>query len=150
MLVAHFARRFAAKANRHLDEVPAGAMETLKRYSWPGNVRELQNFVERAVILSRGSVLELPLVELREPVAADGAAVSRPTSVPTSMTTAPGSDAAEPSAGSLDAVQRGHILQVLRDARWVIGGPGGAAARLGMKRTTLQSRMRKLGIERPM
>jgi formate hydrogenlyase transcriptional activator len=149
MLVAHFARRYAAKANRHLDEVPAGAMEALKRYAWPGNVRELQNFVERAVILSRGKVLELPLVELREPDAAQHTARSPSAAQSSASTTASSKDVAEPAGHNLDAVQRGHILQVLRDSRWVIGGPDGAAARLGMKRTTLQSRMRKLGIERP-
>jgi len=94
----------------------------------PGNIRELQNLVERAVILSRGSTLEVPLTELKQQarivVRANGGV-------------------------TLEHVERDHILKVLDDAKWVIGGPTGAAARLGLNRTTLNHRMRKLGIMRP-
>ena len=100
-------------------------MEVMVRWNWPGNVRELQNFVERAVILSPGTVLQLPVSELK------GVSQSPATSPRT-----------------LEAVDREHILQVLRDTRGVIGGPQGAATRLGINRSTLNSRMRKLGISR--
>jgi len=103
-------------------------MAALIGYNWPGNIRELQNLVERGVILSRGSTLEIPLTELKRQ--------TRSTS---------------PAANStpLESVERDHILRVLSETRWVIGGPSGAAARLGMNRTTLNHRMRKLGISRP-
>ena len=100
-------------------------MAALCDYHWPGNVRELENVIERAVILSRGSVLQVPLSELRGP--------GHP----------PVGD------GTLEATEREAIVRALRETQWVIGGAGGAATRLGMKRTTLQSRMRKLGIHRP-
>ncbi len=95
------------------------------RYPWPGNVRELENFVERAVILSTGTVLRLALSELRT-----------------------GAEAAATSLTLGDA-EREHILRLLRETNWRLAGPGGAAERLGMKRTTVQSRMKKLGIRRP-
>ena len=98
-------------------------MEALVSYAWPGNVRELENLIERAVILTRGAAWKFPLAELRA---------------------AP--DAARPSR-SQDA-ERDHIRRVLEQAEGVVGGPNGAAARLGMKRTTLQSKMKKLGISR--
>jgi formate hydrogenlyase transcriptional activator len=98
-------------------------MAQLSRYSWPGNIRELQNLVERAVILSSGSTLEVPLETLKAE--------------------------RQPSPGSLEDVERNHILQVLKETNWVLSGPSGAAARLGLKRATLQYRMKKLGITRP-
>jgi formate hydrogenlyase transcriptional activator len=100
-------------------------MAALCRYAWPGNIRELQNVIERAVILSRGSTLQIPLSELQSPAATVGG-----------------------NGTTLEAAEREHIGRVLEEARWVVGGPSGAAARLGMKRTTLQSRMRKLNIMR--
>jgi formate hydrogenlyase transcriptional activator len=103
----------------------------LCRYSWPGNVRELENVVERSVILSQGSILEITLDGLIAP----GATQSRTTLAP--------------AATSLESLQREHILCALADAHWVIAGPHGAAARLGIKRTSLQYKMRKLGISRP-
>jgi len=102
--------------------------EHLRRYAWPGNVRELANLIERAMILSKGRTLEVPLGELkRRRSRADH----------------------EDRASTLEAVERMHILRVLRETNWTLGGPRGAAARLGMKRTTLQSLMRRLGIIRP-
>jgi formate hydrogenlyase transcriptional activator len=124
LLVHFFASKFAQRMKRPIDRIPAEAMDALTRYRWPGNVRELQNLVERAVILSRGRTLEVPLGELRGP-AADG------------------------DGGTLEDVERAHILRVLGETGWVIGGAGGAAARLGMNRTTLNNRLRKLGIRRP-
>jgi len=128
LLVHFFANRFAQQMKKRIESVPKETMAALTSYTWPGNIRELQNLVERGVILSRGSTLEIPLTELRRQ--------SRSTSQANSSTT-------------LEAVERDHILRVLSETRWVIGGPGGAAARLGMNRTTLNHRMRKLGISRP-
>ncbi len=124
-LVRHFARLYAQKMNRKIETIPAPAMEALVRYRWPGNVRELQNFVERAVILSPASVLCAPVAEL-EPVHA----------VPRS---------ARPE-NALAKVEREHIVRALEESKWVVGGRNGAAARLGLKRTSLVYRMQKLGI----
>jgi formate hydrogenlyase transcriptional activator len=105
-------------------------MDALVRYPWPGNVRELQNVVERAVILSPGPSLQVPLGDLQQPEAQ--------TQAPTT-----------PAVTLADA-EREHILGALHETDWVVGGPGGAAARLGMKRSTLYKKMQKLGISRPL
>jgi formate hydrogenlyase transcriptional activator len=126
LLVRHFAQKFALRMTRTIETIPADAMKAMQQYHWPGNVRELENFIERAVILSRGSVLTVPVAELKS---TSGERLS--------------------SADRLDVAEREHILKVLRSAKWVIGGPAGAAAQLGMKRTTLQSKMQRLGITRP-
>ena len=105
-------------------------MAALSRYHWPGNIRELENFIERAVILTRGSSLTVPLAELE-------ARDARP------------SMATRAQLSTLEEAEREHIRRALQQANWLVGGPAGAAAQLGMKRTTLQSRMAKLGIERP-
>jgi len=123
LLVRFFAQMYSRRMNRNIETIPSDTMEALARYPWPGNVRELENLVERAVILSPGSVLRVPLAELRGPEATSPAA-----------------------AATLEQMERDHILHVLRDSNWRLSGPSGAAARLGMKRTTLQSRMKKLGI----
>jgi formate hydrogenlyase transcriptional activator len=128
-LVRHFTQRFARRMGRLIETIPTAVMEALMRYPWPGNVRELQNVIERAVILSPGPLLQVPLGDL--PPATARAQV--PAAAP----------------GTLADAERDHILGVLRDTEWVLGGPNGAAARLGMKRTTLQSKMKKLGISRP-
>lgn len=128
LLVHFFANRFAQQMKKRIESVSRETMAALVSYNWPGNVRELQNLVERGVILSRGSTLEVPLTELKRS--------ARSTTLTNNSTT-------------LEAVERDHILRVLSETRWVIGGPGGAAARLGMNRTTLNHRMRKLGISRP-
>jgi formate hydrogenlyase transcriptional activator len=128
-LVRHFTQRFARRMGRRIETIPSAIMEALVRYPWPGNVRELQNVIERAVILSPGPTLQVPLGDL-SPVA-PLAPEPRSTSV------------------SLVDVEREHILVVLRETSWVVGGPNGAAARLGMKRSTLQKKMKKLGISRP-
>jgi formate hydrogenlyase transcriptional activator len=122
-LVRYFAQKYSRRMNRPVETIPSEAMEALVRYPWPGNVRELENLIERAVILTRGPVLQIPLTELR------GA----------------------PESGTpitLQEAERDHIRRVLEKSNWVIGGPNGAANRLGMKRTTLQSKMKKLGISR--
>jgi formate hydrogenlyase transcriptional activator len=126
ILVRHFAQKFALRMTRTIETIPAEALKAMKDYHWPGNVRELENFIERAVILSQGTVLTVPLTELKPPALGTVSSGDR-----------------------LDIAEREHILKVLKSARWVIGGPAGAAAQLGMKRTTLQSKMQRLGITRP-
>jgi len=128
-LVRHFTQRFARRMGRRIETIPTAVMDALVRYPWPGNIRELQNVIERAVILSPGPSLQVPRGDL-QPVPA--------------QTRAP---AAAPS--TLADAERDHILGVLRETGWVLSGPDGAAVRLGMKRTTLQSKMKKLGISRP-
>ena len=122
ILVRYFAQKHARRMSRHIESIPSEVMAALTRYSWPGNVRELENLIERAVILSPGAVLRIPDL--------DGAGVTN----------------AAPQ--TLEGAERDHILRTLRETGWVLGGPSGAAARLGMKRTTLQSRMKRLGITR--
>src|SRR5271155_2903061 len=125
LLVQHFVKQFARKVGKSIGMIPSETMGALTHYPWPGNIRELENVMERAVILSPGTVLRVPLAELR---GTEGATVA--------------------GAATLEHVERAHILQALRDSQWKLSGPGGAAAQLGMKRTTLQSRMKKLGIEK--
>ncbi len=132
LLVWHFVEHFARPLNKHIDTVPTEVMEALKNYAWPGNIRELQNFIERAVILSPGNTLNVPLEELEPPafIHADL-----------------GAQAGTKTATLLE-IERGHILKALTQTRWLVGGPNGAAALLGLNRTTLVSRMQKLGISR--
>ncbi|HZE68282.1 MAG TPA: sigma 54-interacting transcriptional regulator [Pyrinomonadaceae bacterium] len=128
LLVHSFAHKFAQQMKKRIETVPRETMAALTSYHWPGNIRELQNLVERGVILSRGSSLEIPLTELKE------------STKPSNHTN---------GATTLENVERDHILRILSESSWVIGGPKGAAARLGLNRTTLNHRMRKLGITRP-
>jgi formate hydrogenlyase transcriptional activator len=132
-LVRHFTQKFARRMGRQIETIPADAMAALVRYAWPGNVRELENIIERAVILSPGTTLQIPDGDLK--------------AVAAQATPAPRSNA--DGHASLAEAEREHILRTLRETDWVLGGPRGAAARLGMKRTTLQSKMKKLGIARP-
>jgi formate hydrogenlyase transcriptional activator len=125
-LVRYFVQKFARGMNKMIDTIPSEAMTLLTAYDWPGNVRELENALERAVILTSGSVLQVPLAEFR----------GRGSAPP-------------PMHGTLEATEREAILKALCESQWVIGGPAGAARRLGLKRTTLHSRMEKLGIVRP-
>jgi formate hydrogenlyase transcriptional activator len=125
-LVRYFAQKYARRNNREIETIASEDMEALARYHWPGNARELENLIERAVILARGPVLRIPLGELTLPL-----------------------ESPAPPPTTLEAAEREHILRALRDSKWVIAGREGAAARLGMKRTTLQSRLKKLGISRP-
>jgi formate hydrogenlyase transcriptional activator len=126
-LVRHFTQQFARRMGKRIETIPTATMDALVRYPWPGNVRELQNIIERAVILSPGPSLQIPLADLQ----ADGQ--KAPVAVPVTLADA----------------ERAHILGILRETGWVVSGPRGAAARLGMKRATLQNKMRKLGISRP-
>jgi formate hydrogenlyase transcriptional activator len=127
-LVHHFMNAFATRMNKRIERVPSKTLAALSRYQWPGNVRELEHVIERAVILSRGSELEVPLAELQ--LRTENADASR------RLTT-------------LEEREREHIRDVLEETHWLIGGPSGAAALLGIKRTTLQSMMIRFGIERP-
>jgi PAS domain S-box-containing protein len=129
ILVRHFVSRHARRMGKNIETIPDEAMDALVAWKWPGNIRELENFLERAVILSRGTVLHVPLAELE-----DMEEDEEETAIATNPT--------------LHAAEREHILRALREARGIIGGPGGAAERLGLKRTTLNSKMKKLGIER--
>jgi formate hydrogenlyase transcriptional activator len=124
LLVRHFAQKYAQRMNKRIETIPSASMRALQNYAWPGNIRELENYVERAVILSSTSDLFVPISELKRPTVSG----QPPT--------------------TLEDAERQHILKALRETKWVIGGPAGAAARLGMKRTTLQTKMQKLGITR--
>jgi len=125
ILVRHFVHKYARRMNKHIETIPSDTMTALQNWHWPGNVRELQNFIERSVILSEGTALRSPLTELAASYADSG-----------------------PSTTTLQDTDREHILRVLRETGGLISGPGGAAQKLGLKRTTLQSKMEKLGIKR--
>jgi formate hydrogenlyase transcriptional activator len=131
MLVRHFTQQFARRMKRDIETVPVETMQALSQYDWPGNIRELQNLIERAVILSPGPTLQVP-IEALQPRGSAAVVLPAPAVVET-----------------LEENDRRHILSALQASGWVLAGPNGAAARLGMKRSTLQFRMRKLGIERP-
>jgi formate hydrogenlyase transcriptional activator len=133
LLVRYFAQKYARRMKKPIDTISTKTMSALVGYHWPGNVRELENLVERAVILSRGPELEIPLSELKH---GTKPAATRVATNTTEM------------LSTLDQAEREHILRALGETNWVIGGPAGAAFKLGMKRTTLQSKMRKLGIAR--
>lgn len=141
LLVRFFAQKFARRMKKRIETIPAEAVAALQQYRWPGNIRELENFIERAVILTPGPVLQIPLSEIKLP--AQPASNVAPVAIPAATIPADTS-----SDGSLEAIEREHILRVLRETDWTVGGSEGAAAKLGMKRTTLQSRMKKLGITR--
>jgi formate hydrogenlyase transcriptional activator len=123
LLARYFVQKFARRMNKPILAIPTETMNAMQAGKWLGNVRELENFIERSVILSEGSVLRAPLSELQPPDT-------------------------QAEAATLMRVEREHILRILRECRGVIAGENGAASRLGMKRTTLQSRISKLGIAR--
>jgi transcriptional regulator with GAF, ATPase, and Fis domain len=129
VLVRHFVSTHSRRMGKSIEIIPEETMKALSRWPWPGNIRELENFLERAVILTRGSVLYVPLAELETKVAEE-------------------QEELDNSSPTLQAAEREHILRVLRETRGQIGGVDGAAERLGLKRTTLNSKLKKLGIER--
>jgi transcriptional regulator with GAF, ATPase, and Fis domain len=132
-LVTHFVKMFSRRMGRQVDSIPRETMAAFQWYSWPGNIRELQNLVERAVILSRDGVLPNPLPKQQtEPMITSQ---HRTRTFPSSMT--------------LEDSDRALIVETLEQARWIVGGPRGAATKLGLKRTTLLAKMRRLGIFRP-
>jgi formate hydrogenlyase transcriptional activator len=124
LLVRYFAQKYAQRMEKEIESIPAAAIKKLTQWHWPGNIRELENFIERAVILSRGATLEVPLTELKS-------GATRPV----------------PPAGTREWNEREEIMRVLKNAEGRVGGADGAAARMGIKRTTLISRMKKLGID---
>ena len=124
LLVAHFVRTFAERQGKAIQFIPDQVLRACERYAWPGNIRELQNFIERSVILTRGAELQAPLSELAR--AESSCAAPR----------------------TLADADRAHITTILKETNWVVGGVNGAAARLGLKRTTLIAKMRKLGLSR--
>jgi len=153
LLVTYFVQKFAKQMQKNIEAIPVAVMRVLTAWNWPGNIRELENFIERAVILTRTKSLEAPLSELREPLAnpaphgpresaasQDVAAIVRETiqSLEKMRSPKPRSDAAEN--------QRQEIMRVLRETNGRVGGADGAAARMGINRTTLVSRMRRFGI----
>jgi formate hydrogenlyase transcriptional activator len=127
LLVRHFANKYARRMGRKIENIPAETMDALCRYKWPGNIRELQNLMERAVLLSTGSLLRVPLGEI----------------------TASLDDSAFGRGNALEQAEREQIVRALRESNWVVGGARGAAARLGLKRTSLAYKIQKLGISRP-
>jgi formate hydrogenlyase transcriptional activator len=126
LLVRHFVEKCAERLKRRIELIPDEAIEAMLHGSWPGNIRELENFIERSVILSQGNTLRVPLAELRQESARSEASPD----------------------GTLRSKEREHIIEVLRQSRGLLSGPTGAAGRLGLKRTTLQYKMQKLGISR--
>jgi formate hydrogenlyase transcriptional activator len=126
VLIRHFVRKFCLRMNRHLETIPKESMEVLTNWPWPGNVRELENLMERSVILSDGRVLKVPLADLRISDGSGGVEDDR----------------------TLDTAERQHIIRTLREMGGVMSGPNGAARKLGLKRTTLQSKMQRLNITR--
>jgi len=128
LLVRYFVQQFARRMNRVIETIPAESMDALVRYPWPGNIRELQNLLERAVILSSGPVLRIPDSELEQGAKSAMSADSSSHSL------------------TLEAAERAAILRALEQSSGKVGGADGAASKLGMKRTTLQAKMRKLGI----
>jgi formate hydrogenlyase transcriptional activator len=136
LLVRHFVQKFSRRNNRVIDTIPSQTMEALGRYHWPGNIRELQNVIERAVIISRGPVLNVCVTELNPDISAKTSPVHASVS----------SVHHQSLQNALDETERTQILRALEEANGVVSGPNGAAARLGIKRTTLHLRMQKLGI----
>jgi formate hydrogenlyase transcriptional activator len=124
-LAEHFVRKFALRQGKCIEQIPAHVMQALKLHCWPGNVRELQNVIERAVIMTTGTILGAPIALVTNPIA----------------------ETIAPKTGrTLNDAQRAHILATLQEAAWVVGGRNGAAARLGLPRTTLIAKMKRLGI----
>jgi formate hydrogenlyase transcriptional activator len=136
ILVHYFVQKFAGRMNKKIENIPSETMHALEQWHWPGNIRELENFMERSVILTDGPSLRVPVGELRETLEhtpSDVRSVMRGSSGP---------------QRTLEELEREYIVQVLRQSAGIVSGSHGAAARLGMKRTTLQSKMQRLGISR--
>jgi formate hydrogenlyase transcriptional activator len=142
LLVRYFVQKLSRRLNKAVEYIPADAMDALASYSWPGNIRELENLIERAVLLSPGKELRVPLSEIKS----SSSVATEPSSSFASLTS---STSLASSISTLEDAERQHILRALKHTQWRVAGPKGAAVLLGMKRTTLQARIRKLGIRRP-
>jgi len=142
LLVRYFVQRFSRSLNKEVEYIPADVMDALSNYSWPGNIRELENLLERAVLLSPGKELRVPLSEIKSSTGNTNAGADLSSSLTSSASLTS-------SISTMEEAERQHILRALKHTQWRIAGPKGAATILGMKRTTLQARMRKLGIRRP-
>ena len=127
LLVRHYVELFSCRMGKKIEHIPPEMLSALTEYSWPGNIRELQNFIERAMILTKGQVLQMP------PLASEMSIETEPTTL----------------VKTIEEAERNHILKALEESHWIVGGTLGAATRLGVARTTLISKMRKLGISRP-
>jgi formate hydrogenlyase transcriptional activator len=141
LLVRHFVQQFSRRLSKTIETIPSDTMNTLVKYPWPGNIRELQNVIERAAILTTGPILRVPSDGLRVPHNALVPVVG----APENQRIAP-NGANRNMRSDLDDAERRQILAALEQANWTVAGPNGAAALLGMKRSTLQSRIQKLGI----
>ena len=142
LLVRYFVQKLSRRLNKAVEYIPADTMDALASYSWPGNIRELENLIERAVLLSPGKELRVPLSEIKS----SSSVATEPSSSFASRTS---STSLASSISTLEDAERQHILRALKHTQWRVAGPKGAAVLLGMKRTTLQARIRKLGIRRP-
>jgi formate hydrogenlyase transcriptional activator len=138
LLVRHFTQQFARRMRKTIETIPASTMRSLMRYPWPGNIRELQNIIERAVILSPGPVLQVSPTDLL-PRAAEMMPMPHEPLDRARCT---------PLSSALEETERRRILRALEECKWMVAGPDGAAVRLGLKRSTLQYRMQKLGLSR--
>ncbi len=143
LLVRHFVQQFSRRLGKAIDAIPGETMAALARYSWPGNIRELQNVIERAVILTNGPVLSVHIDDLRAP-----SSPASPLGTPNghSASTQIAAPSRQDLRSALEESERQQIIAALEQSNWIVAGPEGAAARLGLKRSTLQSRMRKFGI----
>jgi formate hydrogenlyase transcriptional activator len=146
LLVSYFAQKFAKQMQKKIESVPSVAMKALTAWEWPGNIRELENFIERAVILTRGEALEAPLTELRKPETATAAEAGVDKNSRTARKATSSRPNVNPGAEEYERKQREEILDALNACKGRVGGSDGAATRLGINRTTLLYRMRKLGI----
>ncbi len=145
LLVRHFVQQFSRRISKTIDTIPSETMSTLIKYPWPGNIRELQNVIERAVILTKGTSLNVPSDDLRVSTAS-AIAMAVPAANPFNIANPVNTDGPRNMRAVLDEAERQQIMAALEQTNWTVAGPNGAAARLGLKRSTLQSRMQKLGI----
>ena len=150
MLVRHFTQQFSRRMNKVIDTIPSATMDALRRYQWPGNIRELQNMIERAVIISTGPVLSLDVADLKLAPASSSQQKAPQDKASQASAAAAASDSKTDGAlrDVLHQTERQKILEALERCNWVVAGPKGAAAQLGTKRSTLQQKIRKLGITR--
>jgi formate hydrogenlyase transcriptional activator len=150
MLVRHFTQQFSRRMNKVIDTIPSATMDALRRYQWPGNIRELQNMIERAVIISTGPVLSLDVADLKLAPASSSQQKAPQDKASQESAAAAASDSKSDGAlrDVLHQTERQKILEALERCNWVVAGPKGAAAQLGTKRSTLQQKIRKLGITR--